>query len=487
MKKQFLDRKKVLQELQKRSKEQNKDKINFDLSKFCFDTQLKFVSDKSRFKTAVCSRRAGKTVGIAADLVYTCLKNSRVNCLYITLNRRTAHAIIWQDLKSILEDYEIDCKLNETTLTIEFSNKSKIYVAGAKDQTEVEKFRGWKLKKVYIDEAQSFRPYIKYFIDDVLLPALRDHRGSLAITGTPGPILAGPFYEYSHSSGWSHHKWTAFDNPYMHSPPERDLEETLKEERAMKGIDEHDPGYIRETYGEWVEDENSLVFKYNKSLNNYEEIPKGSVRYVVGVDIGYEDSDAIAVLAYHEQHKRVYLVDEIIQNKQTISMLVDQVKFIRDKYDPVKIVMDAGALGKKIQEEILQRHSLHMDAAEKHRKVEFIELLNDDLRTEKLFAKKDSRFAEDCMLVQWDLESRYKNPENPKISDAYHSDITDAVLYAWRECKHFGSEKPEKSPHKDSKEYMKKYWEEKAAQIEKRKNQEWWEQYDDDDYSDFDY
>ena len=106
------------------------------------------------------------------------------------------------------------------------------------------------------------------------------------------------------------------------------------------------------------------------------------------------------------------------------------------------MVMDAGALGKKIQEELRMRHGLNIEAAEKTRKVEFIELLNDDLRTEKFKAFKNSLFEEDCMLVQWDKDSRIRNPERPKISDSYHSDICDAVLYALREGRHYLSENP---------------------------------------------
>lgn len=186
--------------------------------------------------------------------------------------------------------------------------------------------------------------------------------------------------------------------------------------------------------------------------------------YIFGVDIGYEDSDAIAVLGYHSHKKTVYVVEEVCKPKQDITSLVEQIKDLKNKYNPVKIVMDAGALGKKIQEEILYRHSLFIHAAEKARKVEFIELLNDDLRNNKFFAKKDSLFAEDCGLVQWDRDSRIYNPENPKISTVYHSDICDAVLYAWRECRHYLSEFPAPdTPSVHSTEYM-NYIEQKEAQ-----------------------
>lgn len=433
----------LLAELQRRKIKQERPKFDFD--KFTFDAQHKFFRGfHKRFHTAVCSRRAGKTVGIAADMLDSAENNDGVNLLYITVTQQAARTIIWGDLLKLIDEYQIDCKIDNQRLTIKFPRKSMIYIAGAKDRAEIEKYRGWKLFKCYIDEAQSFRAYIKELINDVIIPCLRDLKGHLYLTGTPGPVLAGIFYEYSTSPNWDNHHWTAFDNPHMHSLPDNDLEETLTEERIMRGIDVSDPSYIRETYGKWVEDLDALVFKFNKGRNIYKELPKtGQWTYIMGVDIGYNDSDAICMLGYNSHYKKVYIVDEFVKNKQNITELVREVQRMKDEWEPVKIVMDAGALGKKIQEEIKFRHGLHMETAEKTRKVEFIELLNDDLRTGKLMAPENSLFEQDAMLVTWDKDAMLRNPDRPKISDTYHSDINDAILYAWRECRHYLSEKPE--------------------------------------------
>jgi hypothetical protein len=188
------------------------------------------------------------------------------------------------------------------------------------------------------------------------------------------------------------------------------------------------------------------------------------MEFVFGVDIGWKDADAIAVLGYSPSMQCVYLVEEYVRTKNDITSLVAQIKSLKDKYNPVKIVMDAGALGKKIQEEIRQRHSLHVDAAEKARKSEFIALFNDDLRTAKFKAGLNSRFEEDSYLVQWD----YSNPERPTISTGYHTDIGDAVLYAWRECKHF-YEKVVAPPPPTQSEYMQSLEEKEAEAMEAQK------------------
>ena len=459
----------LLAEIQKRKLKSERPEFIF--TDFCFDKQVDFFRGKgTRFRNAVCSRRAGKTVGIVADMLDTCLKESEINLLYITITQQQARAIIWSDLLRLIEDYQLECKVDNTRLTVSFPNKSRIYIAGAKDRTEIEKFRGWKLRKCYIDECQSFRTYIKELINDIIIPALRDKRGELYLTGTPGPVKAGVFYEYSQSKNWRSHHWTAFDNPYMHDPPNLNLEEVLREERIIRGIDESDPSYIRETFGKWIEDTDALVYKFNRTRNIYSALPSdGEWSYIIGIDIGYNDSDAIAVIGYNSHHKKVYLVDEHVKNKQNISQLVEIIQHYKDQYNPIRMVMDAGALGKKIQEELRFRHGLHIEAAEKSRKVEFIELLNDDLRTEKFKAFENSIFQEDCMLVQWDKDSKIRNPERPKISDTYHSDICDAVLYAWRDCKHYLSEKPVPKIEPNTDDYMKELERKEAEEMQRKK------------------
>ena len=291
---------------------------------------------------------------------------------------------------------------------------------------------------VLVHNCQSFRGYLKYFIESILMSRLRDQAGTLILTGTPGPVPSGFFYDvYHNQNSWSKFHWTCFDNPHM-----RNLEQVLAEERAAAGITEEDPSYQREVYGRWVQDTNSLVFQFNSAINITTTIPD-KLEYIFGVDFGYKDSDAISVIGYNSTN--VYLVEEMIVAKQSISDLAEQIKLFQDRYKPTKIVYDGGALGLKIGVELQQRHGLHMVPAEKDRKIEFIELLNDDLRSGRFKALPNSRFQEDCALVLWDKES---SGGKRRISDSYHSDINDAVLYSWREAKHYlqmpaSNEKPE--------------------------------------------
>ena len=428
----------------------------------CFDKQIAFINDPTRFKTAVCSRRAGKTVSCAIDLLQTA-SSLQGDVAYITLNRRSAKKIIWRDLLKYNKEFSLGGRPDNTELTLTMPNGSVIHVSGAKDESEAEKFRGLSLRKVYIDEAQSFRPYIQELIEDIIEPALTDYYGKLILIGTPGPIPAGFFYDISHSPNWSHHSWTMQDNPHIKAKSGQEPLDIIKELAERRGLSINSPSILREYFGQWVKDADSLVYHFDPTKNIYYDLPN-DLRYVFGVDIGWKDADAIAVLGYSESQRKVYLVEEYIRSKNDITSLVAQIKALKEKYDPTKIVMDAGALGRKIQEEIRMRHSLHVEAAEKTRKSEFIALLNDDLRTGRLQAPKQSRFEEDSYLVQWD----YSSPERPVISTGYHTDIGDAVLYAWRECKHF-YEQAVKPPPPTQDEYMRQLEEREAEAIEDAK------------------
>lgn len=323
---------------------------------------------------------------------------------------------------------------NETELSMSFINGSIIYLSGAKDKTEIEKFRGLALKKVYIDECQSFRAYIQNLVDEVLSKALFDYAGTLCLIGTPGPVPAGYFYEASQSVNWAHHAWTFFQNPHIALKSGMSHQEVLQQDLDRTGLTIDDATIQREVFGRWVTDSDSLVFKYDPTFNHYDRVPdvEGAWKFVIGVDIGFDDSDAIAVIGWNDRLKESYLIEEYVLDKSDITTLANEIEARIKKYKPLKTVMDTGGLGKKIAEELQRRRGIAVAAAEKSRKVEFIELLNDALRTKRFMARKHSRFAEDCLKVEWEEGKKFQ-----KVSDKYHSDITDAVLYAYRESLHW--------------------------------------------------
>lgn len=431
----------------------------FKLEDYLFPEQLAFVRDPSPFKIAVTTRRAGKSTSCVADLTDTAITNAERIQLYITLSRKNAKRLVWPEFKRLNKRFNLGGKPNESDLSLTYPNGAITYLLGAKDKSSIEDMRGLPVKKAYLDEAQSFPAYIADLVDDVIGPSLMDHAGSLCVIGTPGPVPAGYFYDLTKNKEWSNHFWSWEQNPYI---PKGMLERELK----RRGVGLNDPSIQREWFGKWVVDRNSLVYQYDTEVNHFESLPKGEWTYILGIDLGYDDADALALLAYCEGHPDTYLIQEIVTRHQDLTALCKQIDHISSKVELSRIVIDTAGLGKKITEEISKRYKVPMIPADKKRKNEYIELFNDTLRTGKFKAKATSKFAQDSNKVEWDLDK--STPDRKVISKRFHSDICDAVVYAWKESYAYTHEKVPDAPRIGSSEWA-KIEEEKMFQEEYEK------------------
>lgn len=452
----------------------------FRLGDFLFDRQLQFVGDRAPFKVAVCSRRSGKTVACAAHLISEASNHSGVVCLYITLSRNNAKKIIWPEIQKINRAFKLGGEEDNTELSMRFPNGSIIYLSGAKDASEIQKFRGLPIKLVYIDECQSFREYIRDLIDDILAPALMDYAGSICLIGTPAPVPAGFFHECAvETDTWSKHGWNFFDNPFIAEKSGLPHQQLLDRELKRRGVTIEDPSIQREWFGKWSLDMDSLLLHYEVHRNDFDALPMlsyGKWEYIIGIDLGFVDADALAVLAWSEAVPHTYLIEEVVTKKQSLSELVHDVKFLSDKYQASKLIIDEGGLGKKIAEELRRRYHLPVQAADKARKMENVALLNDALRTGRFKAKKNSHFAQDSFLVEIDRDKT--TPDRIRVKDSYHSDIIDAVLYAFKESPAFTYQVPIVKPAYQSPEWFEKeeddMWEQALERAEKKEEPEEW-------------
>lgn len=418
-------------------KTKSKVPIKFNLDEICFKEQLDFIRDPNSWVTADCSRRAGKTEVCAYDLLDTAIRCRGVTCLYITLTRTNAERIVWAKLLDINKRYDLGGEPNISKLSLTFNNGSVIYLSGCADKSELDKFRGLALKLVYIDEVQSFKSFIKDLVDEVLGPALADYAGKLKFIGTPAPLQSGFFWEIINNKAYSHHHWTFWDNPFIAEKAGIPHDQILQRELQRRGVSLMHPSVRREWYGEWTVDTDSLVFQYNRDRNHYDLHPD-LTDYVIGIDFGTDDADAIAVIGWNKHKRECYLVEEFVKNGLSVSEIVAECDKLVKRFNPLKVVADTGANGKKIALEISKRTGVAVYAAEKQRKIEHITWLNDALRTNLFFARSDSRFAQDCSVVEWDYDK--STSDKLVIKDDPHSDICDAVLYGYVEALHWLSE-----------------------------------------------
>lgn len=431
--------------LQSRSAQSADGKGRFSADALCFPEQLAGIRSPAKRKCFRLPRRTGKTTGIAGiGLLENAIVAPYANQLYATLSLKNARRLVWPVLKRLNIEHKLGGVANESEAYLRFPdlpNEPHIFLGGMKDAAEIDKLRGYEggLKHVIIDEAQSIRQGIlAEAIDDIIEPSLFDYDGSLTIIGTPGPVAAGYFYDCDVGKlrgAWEHFFWTMHANPWLAIKSKKPTDQMIRELLAKRGWTEDHPTFRRQYLGEWVNDPDALVFKWLAERNGIDAAPArdaGKWSFVIGVDLGFDDSDAIAVLGWRPHDPTVYLFEEHVMAKAGMTALMDALKSRVATYRPISIVMDLGGLAKKAVEDFRARFTLPLQAADKARKLDHVEMLNDALLGGRFKAPKTSRFAQDCMLVQWDDDKLALGER--KIAREPHSDITDAVLYGYTEC-----------------------------------------------------
>lgn len=412
--------------------------LPWDLETFLFPEQLAFVKDPARFATAVCSVRAGKSVACAADLINTALKQPGTTGIYITLTRSSAERIVWPELKRINTEYGLGAILNESKLSMKFPTRSIIYLLGANTEVETEKIRGLSdVALVYLDECQAFRPHIKELIEDIIVKRLYDTNGRCRMIGTPGPVLAGYFYNVSQDldengkplarSLWSHHRWTLHSNPHIQRKSGMTADQLIEQDCLTRGVPVTHPSIQRECFGRWVYDPDALLLHYDPAINHFDHLPQDSYNYILGIDLGMNDCDSLSLLAYSDSSPKTWLVEEILTAGQLMDSLAGQIKALVDRYGVMQMVADTGGLGLKLVESMAAQYGLVIDKADKAGKLADYRFLDNALRTGNFMARRSSRFASDCNILERNREK--STPDRTVVKG--HSDAVDSALYSF--------------------------------------------------------
>lgn len=426
----------LLQELTRRASKTG------DFAKLLADLHPKqraFVEDKSRQKAALCSRRAGKSWGIAAWLIEGGLTDPGGLSVYIARSKGDARLIIWNDVLEVMsKKYGLGLRLREidNQLMVELPNQHRIWLAGCKDSSEIGKFRGKKYRRACVDEAQELA-FLQELIAASVQPALVDKKGELCIAGTPGPIPGGFFYEKTTGDGspqWPTHEWTILDNPYI-----QDAEEELALLRNSYGWTTDHPTYQREWLGKWVRDEGALVYLYSAAKNAFTELPEGDYSYALGVDIGFTDSTAIVVAAVRAGHPEVYIVEAWKREGLIPSAVAAHVARFIEQYKPLRVVVDEGGAGKGYAEEMRQRYNIPCEAAEKSKKRAFQEIVGGDLKAGvvKVDPWKCGALLDEIAILQWRADKLAED-------ERFENHAADAFLYVVRSLRAWY--RPEREP-----------------------------------------
>jgi hypothetical protein len=439
-----------------------------DLFATCFPEQLAFIRDPSLRKVAFCTRRAAKSYSVGLICVDSMLKFPAKH-LIVGHTRESVRGAFWVDvLKDIALRYSLDLTFNETRLEVMHSGGGSIRLLGMdSNEGEQRKALGQKYRVVAIDEAQDFRTDITQLVLGTLQPALADWRGTLILAGTPGNLPSGLFYEASagKTAGWTVHRWDAYKNTSVPTGLKKRLCDQWAEE--INTLISNNPRVIevpwfRQNYmGEWVIEEDKLVYRYSPERNSYASLPEhphGKWHYVLGCDLGFNDATAFVVCAYHDHDRTLYLLDCYARGNMDITEVAAKVKEFSSRYDFSALVVDNA--NKQAVEEMRRRHEIGWTPADKVGKSDFIELMNGDLiqGNIKLSPACKALATEWQKLIWDDRDKGQKRKEHP----ACDNHLSDAALYAWRHAYAYFS--TPRSP--DLQPYTPEWFEQEADRME---------------------
>jgi len=434
-----------------------------------FSQQSAFTQDSSRYLSALCTRRAGKTAGLAIKYFNAARKHPGAFLPYFALTRDSARNIMWPVLREMDAKFKIGAEMKDSSLRCRVPGGAEIVLMGADMPNFIGRVRGIKSPFAAIDEAQKFRNSIlTELIDDILTPAISDYKdGALAVCGTPGPLPKGKFFDItSGKEGFSIHRWSVFDNPYM--PNMREFVDDMK---SKKGWTDDHPTYRREWLGEWVADTDALVYKFS-DLNRAPTLPAAKeYRYVLGVDLGYDpDPSAFVLCCYSPHDPTLYVIETFKQTKMIVSDVAERIRSYLKRHPVCQVVVDAGAQGKQIVEEMRQRYSLPIHAADKHGKSGFIELLNSDMARGCIKVVSGADLIEEWQHLIWDPDAAERK-EHPE----YDNHLTDGFLYAWRWAYNYAWTNKPKRVDPNSEEAVDLWADREAVKLDRNKKRMPWD------------
>lgn len=201
--------------------------------------QQLLVDDQHRYKVIRCGRRFGKSV-FAVNKIISSAISSIGDYWFVAPTYRQAKEIAWR----LFDKYtprEFISKKNETELSIEFRNGSRISLKGADNPDSL---RGVGLDGVVLDEYAFMSPYAW----SVISPVLQDRKGWAIFISTPDGY--NHFYELYNTKDddFASFHFTSYDNPYL------DPEELEKEKQRMspeKFAQEYEAEFMKRSGAVW--------------------------------------------------------------------------------------------------------------------------------------------------------------------------------------------------------------------------------------------
>lgn len=399
--------------------------------------------------------RSGKTALIVYFLYYCALQFPGIRMLVTRLYATDIRASIWNDtLQKVARLLGLvlgkEYKTNEQSMSLTFPNGSEIICAGLDDKERVDKILGTEYGIIYVNESQDVPWTTVKVIKTRLAQRVEGFRNKFICDLNPTSI-----------NHWTYRVWFdglvpdedvkvkgRYGKLQMNPGDNREnLAEGFIEEQLESLTGEERKRFL---LGEYSANSDLQVFRpaavHADLAADFRRWAEGRWRQVevtAGLDFGYEDADAYAMLAYIDGEPDVWLIEEYKGVKNSVTQLgKDMGKAIDDAWtrypfpsharEGMDIWSDTGGLGRKTAQELADTLELPVRQAYKRDKEAGIYFLQDDVNAGRLHIQDGSHFHDETKKVVWQRNRETGKVERVIDDKAFHPDMMDAVLYAYR-------------------------------------------------------
>jgi hypothetical protein len=268
------------------------------------------VSDQAiRLYTLLCSRQVGKSTTTLIVATEQCLLKPGFIVLLLTATTKNMKDICELVYDKLLEDCPEHLKptFNKSDGKYTFPNGSKIFMAGL-DNNSAKDLRGKNADLIIIDEA-GFVDKLQSSVMGVLMPQIRDRKGTILLASTPSDTPAHDFKEIAlqcEKKG-NYYKITIYDDT---SKTAEDIEEIIEEHGGKDSTD-----FRREYLCEWATDAKSIIIPEFKETMIQEWPRNGNYNLYhkyTAMDLGKKDFTAM-LYGYYDWHAAKFILQEETQ------------------------------------------------------------------------------------------------------------------------------------------------------------------------------
>lgn len=298
------------------------------------------VNDPSyRFITACLSRRVGKT--FIANVVGQMVALWPGTCILIIAPDYSLATISWDLQRELLDKFSVErIRDNAKDRVIELTNGSMIRIASV---SRADSAVGRSYDLIIFDEA-ALNDYGGTVFNINLRPTLDKDRSKCIFISTPrGDNWFREFFERGFSSEPLHSDWISIHADWRENP--RASEKDILAAKATMSNAEFEQEYLANfvTFeGQIWQISDSQI----QDLTHFKNAINGQYDVIAGLDLGFRDHTALAVLAVEELESglnKYHLIDEYFARGRSTAQHAAEINKLQEKWNIDFIFIDSSA------------------------------------------------------------------------------------------------------------------------------------------------